>query len=66
MNVSNILQVSLDGPNVNIKMLKDVKIYFVEQGLDRRLIDFGSCSHIQSIMHLKVGMTEIGWDLIKL
>ena len=44
LDAKKMLQVSMDGPNVNLKFLKDLKKYLGDSPSDPELLDFGTCS----------------------
>lgn len=55
-----ILQVFKDSPNINFKLLKDLKAYLSEVKKGKTLIDFGRCS-----FHTLHTISSTGWNLIK-
>lgn len=61
--LSKLLQVSMDGPNVNWAFLRELKVDI--QHNDKELLDVGSCG--LHILHgaFKDGVRSIGWDIIK-
>lgn len=65
LDLKKILQVSMDGPNVNFKLLKDLKVYLYELKEEKTLIDFGSCSLHTVHNAFKTAIISTGWNLIK-
>jgi len=54
-DIKKLLQISMDGPNINGKFLQDTNAKFMEEGVDRPLLlDLGSCGlHILRKSHEK-------------
>ncbi|CAH0563016.1 unnamed protein product [Brassicogethes aeneus] len=64
LNSQKLLQIGMDGPNVNLKVLKE----FVDQRRNEnedypQLIDIGSCSIHTLHRSFQVAVQETGWDL---
>lgn len=67
LNWKKILQVSMDGPNVNLKLLRLLKKE-IEDDADsgHQLLDIGSCGlHILNVA-FKAAFQKTGWKLIEL
>lgn len=65
IELKKIYQVSMDGPNVNLKFLKDFKFYLKETFGDDHLclIDIGTCSlHVVNNAY-KAGLEKSGWNI---
>lgn len=62
LSVKNMVQVSMDGPNVNWAFLKDLKKCLADD-YDSSLINIGSCG--LHIVHnsFKTGATDTGWNV---
>lgn len=67
LNSAKLLQIGMDGPNVNLKALKDLimnrETMYPEYP---RLIDIGSCSIHTLHRSFEVGAEHTGWDLATL
>ena len=67
LNSAKLLQIGMDGPNVNLKALKDLimnrETMYPEYP---RLIDVGSCSIHTLHRSFEVGAEQTGWDLATL
>ncbi|KAH7958747.1 hypothetical protein HPB49_004446 [Dermacentor silvarum] len=60
---SKILQVSMDGPNVNFKFLRSLKEE-LRESVESHILDMGSCGlHVINGAY-KAGYVASGWDLI--
>lgn len=61
-----IIQVSMDGPNVNLKLLRLLKKEIEEESNDsHKLLDLGSCGlHVLNVA-FKTGFKTSGWELIE-
>ena len=61
---ARVIQVSLDGPNVNLKFLREYQEARVEEGLSK-VLDIGSCQ--LHVIHgaFQAGFKECKWDLHK-
>lgn len=61
-----LIQVAMDGPNVNLKLLKDLIKYLSELESDHpQVLDFGSCGLHTLHNAFKVGVNATGWKLIE-
>lgn len=61
---AKILQVSMDGPNVNIKFLRSLKEELKELDDSHNILDIGSCGlHVMNGAY-KAGHAATGWDVI--
>lgn len=65
LNIKRMLQVSMDGPNVNLKFLRELKTYLKNESdpNDPELIDIGTCS--LHVVHgaYKTAHNRCGWKL---
>ena len=64
LNLNKILQVSMDGPSVNLKFHRDVQSNREELELPK-LIDIGSCSLHTIHGALKTGVESTDWEMKK-
>ena len=62
LNLNKILQVSMDGPSINLKLLRDVQSNCEELEL-LTLIDIGSCSLTQFMVHSKWELNQLAGEL---
>lgn len=61
---AKILQVSMDGPNVNMKFLRSLKEELKESDESHNILDIGSCGlHVMNGAY-KAGHAATGWDVI--
>ncbi|XP_063226773.1 uncharacterized protein LOC134533264 [Bacillus rossius redtenbacheri] len=61
-----IIQVSMDGPNVNLRFLKDLKQDLKEGRTDEGVIlDIGTCGLHSLHCAFKGAMKETGWEIVK-
>ncbi|KAH8040727.1 hypothetical protein HPB51_012042 [Rhipicephalus microplus] len=61
---AKILQVSMDGPNVNLKFLRSLKEELKELDESRNILDIESCRlHVMNGAY-KAGHAATGWDVI--
>ncbi|KAH8032413.1 hypothetical protein HPB51_024605 [Rhipicephalus microplus] len=61
---AKILQVSMDGPNVNMKFLRSLKEELKELDESHNILDIGSCGlHVMNGAY-KAGHAATGWDVI--
>jgi hypothetical protein len=60
--IENIIQVSMDGPNVNWSFFEKLQVK-IEKDFSNKLIDVGSCG--LHILHnaFKAGISETKWDI---
>ncbi|XP_051165127.1 uncharacterized protein LOC127283960 [Leptopilina boulardi] len=65
LNVQLILQISMDGPNVNLKFLKDLKVYLKNCECDTVLLELGSCGIHTCHNGFKAGFSATDWDIVK-
>lgn len=63
-NLKKMIQVSMDGPNVNLKFLTDLKNEMNESPNDPQLLDMGSCGIHTLHNAFKVGVQSSGWKII--
>ena len=65
LNLKNLMQISMDGPNVNFKFLKDLKLEMEEDKNNvHKLFDLGSCGLHTNHNALKTGFKNVGWQII--
>ena len=64
--IREIIQISMDGPNVNWKFYKLVKEKLSEESDDTKLINIGSCGLHITDNSFKSGATASGWDISSL
>ncbi|GBM88594.1 hypothetical protein AVEN_197640-1 [Araneus ventricosus] len=57
-------QISMDGPNVNLKFLKDFKADLNTDSDDKKLLDLGSCGLHTLHCAFKSSMQETGWNIV--
>lgn len=64
LSLQNIIQISLDGPNVNLKFLRDIQQKCLsDDGDERKIFDVGTCSlHIVQGAY-KTAHKESGWKV---
>lgn len=63
-NLTKILQVSMDGPGVNFKMLRELKLDLsAENNNNSVLLEIGSCGLHKVNGAFKAGVKTSGWDL---
>ena len=62
--LKKIIQISMDGPNVNWKFLKDLQVNLSQYNDDKILIGIGSCS--LHVLHntFKAGMQTVKWQIV--
>ena len=62
LGLKNIIQVSIDGPNVNWSFFEKLQVK-IEKDFSNKLIDVGSCG--LQILHnaFKAGISETKWDI---
>ena len=63
MGASKLIQVGMDGPNVNIKLLKMIQAERSEN--EHQLIDIGSCGLHTIHNAFKTGTESTGWGMKK-
>ncbi|XP_065298163.2 uncharacterized protein [Dermacentor albipictus] len=61
---SKILQISIDGPNVNMMFLREIKQELCESNDGRQILDVGSCGLHVANGAFKTGHTATGWQLV--
>ncbi|GBM75925.1 hypothetical protein AVEN_125336-1 [Araneus ventricosus] len=59
-----ILQISMDGPDINLKFLKDFKADLNTDPDDKKLLDLGSCGLHTLHCAFKSSMQETGWNIV--
>lgn len=64
--MKNIVQISMDGPNVNFAFLRELKLELKEEGKTNELIDLGSCGIHTVHNAFKKALTRTGWNLTRL
>jgi hypothetical protein len=65
IEIKKLIQISMDGPNVNKKFLSDLKDHLSEDlKLDTKLIDLGTCGLHTVHCAFKASMTVTGWNII--
>lgn len=64
IDIKKMIHISMDGPNTNLKFLKDLQVYLSENGLDEvKLIETGTCSlHVVNGSY-KTALSKIGWEI---
>lgn len=64
LKLENIIQISLDGPNVNIKFLRDIKEFIqLENNEETQILDTGTCSlHIVQGAY-KTAHNKVGFEI---
>ncbi|XP_049518510.1 uncharacterized protein LOC125943340 [Dermacentor silvarum] len=62
---SKILQISMDGPNVNMKFLREIKQELCESSDGRQILDVGSCGLHVVNGAFKTGHAATGWQLVE-
>lgn len=65
LDLNNILQISMDGPNVNKKMLRLLKSELRPNEDDKKLLEIGSCGLHTVNVAFKTGVKKTGWNLIE-
>ena len=66
LDLRKILQISMDGPNVNLKFLRDLKAELKERDSDGPVpLNLGTCGLHQLHNSYKKAMKETGWNLVK-
>ncbi|CAH0549771.1 unnamed protein product [Brassicogethes aeneus] len=65
-SMKKILQISMDGPNVNFKVLKLLSAELRPEKDDPQLLDIGSCGIHTLHGAFKTGIMATGWNLIDL
>ena len=56
-------QVSMDGSNVNFKVIKDLRITMKENDIEKIILDLGSCGIHTTHNAFKAAMVATGWKL---
>nr|XP_050024822.2 uncharacterized protein LOC126519248 [Dermacentor andersoni] len=62
---SKILQISMDGPNVNMKFLREIKQELCESNDGRQILDVGSCGLHVVNGAFKTGHAATGWQVVE-
>lgn len=66
LNLKKIIQVSMDGPNVNLKFLQDLKTYLKDEGTNSnslKIVEFGTCGlHVVNGSY-RTGHQNSGWQI---
>ncbi|XP_070386228.1 uncharacterized protein [Dermacentor albipictus] len=62
---SKILQISMDGPNVNMKFRREIKQELCESNDGRQILDVGSCGLHVVNGAFKTGHAATGWQLVE-
>ncbi|XP_049522642.1 uncharacterized protein LOC125945108 [Dermacentor silvarum] len=62
---SKILQISMDGPNVNMKFLREIKQELCESSDGCQILDVGSCGLHVVNGAFKTGHAATGWQLVE-
>lgn len=65
LNMKNLLQVSMDGPNVNLKFLRDLKDDLNNGPDSPVLLDIGSCGLHNLHNAFKAAMKATAWDIVQ-
>nr|XP_055033836.1 uncharacterized protein LOC129422133 [Misgurnus anguillicaudatus] len=63
LNLSNLLQISMDGPNVNHKFYRDFQISVLAECTDKQLIDIGTCSLHSVHNAFRNAFSETNWHI---
>lgn len=67
LSLKKIIQISMDGPNVNLKFLRDLKAYLAEpdNADSRKLIEFGTCGLHVVNGSFRTAHDKSGWNINK-
>lgn len=65
LNLTKLLQISMDGPNVNVKFIRDLKDYLKETFSGPVLLNVGSCSLHSVNNAFKAGMKATKWNVVE-
>ena len=66
LDANKIIQVGMDGPNVNLKMLSDLKEFLTAENPDSpKIIEIGTCSLHVVNGSFKTGHAKTGWEIDK-
>lgn len=65
LSQTRILQISMDGPNVNMKFLRDIKQELCDSNDGRRILEVGSCGLHVVNGAFKTGHASTGWQLVE-
>lgn len=65
LDINKLLQVSLDGPNVNKKFIQDLKSFLAEEPGRPIILNIGSCGLHTLHNSFKAGIKAAGWDLVE-
>ena len=60
---SNLVQLSMDGPNVNLKCKDLVQDYCTANGATRNLLDIGTCGLHTCHNAFRAGLQDAGWGI---
>lgn len=60
-----VIQISMDGPNVNFKFLKNLREYLAEDSGNHKLLDLGSCGLHTLHCAFKAGIKVTEWHIIE-
>lgn len=63
LDLSNLLQISMDGPNVNHKFYRDFQIQVLAECTDKQLIDIGTCSLHSVHNAFRNAFFETNWNI---
>lgn len=63
--LQKMIQVSMDGPNVNFKFLRNLREYLSEDPNNNKLLDLGSCGLHTLHCAFKAGIRATEWQIIE-
>lgn len=63
INLKKLLQVSMDGPNTNLKFLKELSAHIKEAPEDPQILNMGSCGLHAVNLAFKTGARSTGWEI---
>lgn len=63
LGVEKVLQVSMDGPNVNLRFFKDLQIKMAEEDVPAVMLDLGSCGIHTTHNAFKNAMIATKWNI---
>lgn len=63
--LAKIIQMSMDGPNVNLRLIKDFQVEVNENLTEKTLLDLGTWGLHTVHGAFKTGIQRTGWDLVR-
>ncbi|CAL1672084.1 unnamed protein product [Lasius platythorax] len=63
--LKKMTQISMDGPNVNFKFLRDLKLDLSSDSENKKLLDLGSCGLHTMHCAFKAGINATKWNIIE-